>query len=70
MIPRRLYDGGFALMLAAGMSMVLVAQASAQAVPSGEDAAEAAAPNANDADSKDADTKNLTGASSMSMPPP
>jgi hypothetical protein len=63
MIPRTLVGRGFALMLAAGVSLVLVAQASAQAVPSGEDtdpaAAEAAAPDANDADTKDADGKNL-----------
>src|ERR1700738_616332 len=63
MIPRTLYDRGFALVLAAGMSVVLAAQASAQAVPSGEEpdaaAAEAAAPDAGDADNKDADIKNL-----------
>src|SRR5260221_14058651 len=63
MIPRTLVGRGFALMLAAGVSLVLVAQASAQAVPSDEDtdpaAAEAAAPDANDADTKDADGKNL-----------
>src|SRR5216684_3503199 len=59
--PRTLYDRGFALVLAAGVSMVLAAPASAQAVPSGEepDAAEAAAPDAGDADNKDADIKNL-----------
>src|SRR5260370_10742872 len=59
--PRTLYDRGFALVLAAGVSMVLAAQASAQTVPSGEepDAAEAAAPDARDADNKDADIKNL-----------
>jgi hypothetical protein len=60
-IPRTLYGRGFALVAAAGVSMVLAAQASAQAVPSGEepDAAEAAAPDAGDADNKDADIKNL-----------
>src|SRR5216684_3868961 len=59
--PRTLYDRGFALLVAAGVSMVLAAPASAQAVPSGEepDAAEAAAPDAGDADNKDADIKNL-----------
>jgi hypothetical protein len=68
MIPRTFYDRGLALVLAAGVSMVLTAQASAQAVPSGEEpdaaAAEAAAPDARnadarDADNKDADIKNL-----------
>jgi hypothetical protein len=61
MIPRTLYGRGFALVAAAGVGMVLAAQASAQAVPSGEepDAAEAAAPDARDADNKDADIKNL-----------
>jgi hypothetical protein len=63
-----LYDRGFALVVAAGVSMVLAAPASAQAVPSGEEpdaaAAEATAPDAgdadkNDADNKDADIKNL-----------
>src|SRR6266852_5332152 len=59
--PRTLYDRGFALLVAAGVSMVLAAPASAQAVPSGEapHAAEAAAPDAGDADNKDADIKNL-----------
>ena len=65
---RKLYDRGFALVVAAGVSMVLAAPASAQAVPSGEEpdaaAAEATAPDAgdadkNDADNKDADIKNL-----------
>jgi hypothetical protein len=59
MIPRTLYDRGFALVLAA--SMVLAAQASAQAVPPGEEpdaaAAEAAAPDARDADARDADNR-------------
>jgi hypothetical protein len=61
MTHKKLYDRGFALVLAAGVSMVLAAQASAQTVPSGEepDAAEAAAPDARDADNKDADIKNL-----------
>jgi hypothetical protein len=56
-----LYDRGFALVVAAGVSMVLAAPASAQAVPSGEEAdaaaAEATAPDAGDADKKDADNK-------------
>src|SRR5450432_3777938 len=65
---RKLYDRGFALVVAAGVSMVLAAPASAQTVPSGEEpdaaAAEATAPDAgdadkNDADNKDADIKNL-----------
>jgi hypothetical protein len=60
MTSRTLYDRGFALVLAAGVSMVLTTQASAQAVPSGEEpdaaASEAAAPDAKDAD---ADSKNL-----------
>jgi hypothetical protein len=65
---RKLYDRGFELMVAAGVSMFLAAQASAQAVPSGEEpdaaAAEAAAPDARDADkndagNKDADIRNL-----------
>src|SRR5712692_2169514 len=56
--PRTLYDRGFALLVAAGVSMVLAAPASAQAVPSGEEP-EAAAPDAGDADNKDADIKNL-----------
>lgn len=65
---RKLYDRGFELMVAAGVSMFLAAQASAQAVPSGEEpdaaAAEATAPDAGDADKndagdKDADIKNL-----------
>ena len=61
MTHRTLYERGFALVVAAGVSMVLAAPASAQAVPSGEepDAAEAAAPDARDADNKDADIKNL-----------
>jgi hypothetical protein len=61
MIPRTLYDRGVALLAAAGVSMVLAAQASAQAVPSGEepDAAEAAAADAGVADNKDADIRNL-----------
>jgi hypothetical protein len=61
MIPRTLYDRGVALLAAAGVSMVLAAQAGAQAVPSGEepDAAEAAAADAGDADNKDADIRNL-----------
>ncbi len=66
--PRTLYDRGFALVVAAGVSLVLAAPASAQAVPSGEEpdaaAAEATASDArdadkNDADNKDADIKNL-----------
>src|SRR5450631_2361127 len=63
---RKLYDRGFALVVAAGVSMVLAAPASAQGVPSEPDAAaaEATAPDAgdadkNDADNKDADIKNL-----------
>lgn len=65
---RKLYDRGFELMVAAGVSMFLAAQASAQAVPSGEEpdaaAAEATAPGAGDADKndagdKDADIRNL-----------
>src|SRR5260221_1104345 len=61
MTHKILYDRGFALVLAAGVSVVLAAPVSAQAVPSGEepDAAEAAAPDARDADNKDADIKNL-----------
>ena len=61
MTHKKLYDRGFALVLAAGVSVVLAAPVSAQAVPSGEepDAAEAAAPDARDADNKDADIKNL-----------
>ena len=68
MTHKKLYDRGFALVVAAGVSMVLAAPASAQAVPSGEEpdasAAEATAPDAkdadkNDADNKDADIKNL-----------
>src|SRR6202048_2912744 len=61
MTHKKLYDRGFALVLAAGVSVVLAAPVSAQAVPSGEepDAAEAAAPDASDADNKDADIKNL-----------
>jgi hypothetical protein len=61
MTPRILYARGFALVLAAGVSLVLTAPASAQAVPSGEEpdaaATEAAAPDA--ADNKDADIRNL-----------
>ena len=61
MTHKKLYDRGFALVVAAGMSMVLAAPASAQAVPSGEEpdaaAAEATAPDAGDADKKDADNK-------------
>jgi hypothetical protein len=68
MTHEKLYDRGFALVLAAGVSMVLAAPASAQAVPSGEEldaaAAKAAGPDARfadnkDADSNDADIKNL-----------
>jgi hypothetical protein len=68
MTHKKLYDRGFALVVAAGVSMVLAAPASAQAVPSGEEpdaaAAEATASDArdadkNDADNKDADIKNL-----------
>jgi hypothetical protein len=63
MTHKKLFDRGFALVLAAGVSMVLAAPASAQAVPSGEEpdaaAAEATAPDARDADNKDADIKNL-----------
>jgi hypothetical protein len=68
MTHKKLYDRGFALVVAAGVSMVLAAPASAQAVSSGEEpdaaAAEATAPDArdadkNDADNKDADIKNL-----------
>jgi hypothetical protein len=70
MTHKKLHDRGFALVVAAGVSMVLAAPASAQAVPSGEEpdaaAAEATAPDArardadkNDADNKDADIKNL-----------
>ena len=68
MTHKKLYDRGFALVVAAGVSMVLAAPASAQAVPSGEEpdaaAAEATAPDArdadkNDADNKDADIRNL-----------
>jgi hypothetical protein len=61
MTCRTLYAHGFTLVLAAGVSIVLAAPASAQAVPSGEEpdasAAEAAAPDA--ADNKDADIRNL-----------
>ena len=68
MTHKKLYDRGFALVVAAGVSMLLAAPASAQAVPSGKEpdaaAAEATAPDArdadkNDADNKDADIKNL-----------
>jgi len=63
MTHKKLYDRGFALVVAAGVSMLLAAPASAQAVPSGEEpdaaAAEATAPDARDADNKDADIKNL-----------
>ncbi len=68
MTHKKLYDRGFALVVAAGVSLVLAAPASAQAVPSGEEpdaaAAEATASDArdadkNDADNKDADIKNL-----------
>jgi hypothetical protein len=68
MTHKKLYDRGFALVVAAGVSMVLAAPASAQAVPLGEEpdaaAAEATASDArdadkNDADNKDADIKNL-----------
>src|ERR1700681_228465 len=68
MTHKKLYDRGFAMVVAAGVSVVLAAPASAQAVPSGEEpdaaAAEATASNArdadkNDADNKDADIKNL-----------
>jgi hypothetical protein len=63
MTHKKLFDRGFALVLAAGVSMVLAAPASAQAVPSGEEpdaaAAEATAPDARDADKNDADIKNL-----------
>jgi hypothetical protein len=68
MTHKKLYDRGFALVVAAGVSMVLAAPAGAQAVPSGEEpdatAAEATAPDGrdadrNDADNKDADIKNL-----------
>jgi len=68
MTHKKLYDRGFALVVAAGVSLVLAAPASAQAVPSGKEpdaaAAEATAPDArdadkNDADNKDADIKNL-----------
>src|SRR5580693_9089218 len=58
MTHKKLYDRGFALVVAAGVSMVLAAPAGAQAVPSGEEpdatAAEATAP-----DGRDADIKNL-----------
>jgi hypothetical protein len=60
MIPRRLDGRGFPLLLAAGLSLAAVLQAHAQAVPSGEktNAAEAAGPDANDADARDADIEN------------
>jgi hypothetical protein len=58
MIFRTLFVRGFALVLTAGVSMVLAAPASAQAVPEPDAAAaEAAAPDA--ADNGDADIKNL-----------
>src|ERR1700681_3085005 len=68
MTHKKLYDRGFAMVVAAGVSVVLAAPASAQAVPSGEEpdaaAAEATASDArdadkNNADNKDADIKNL-----------
>src|SRR6202790_2949823 len=68
MTHKKLYDRGFALVVAAGVSMVLAAPGRAQAVLSGEEpdaaAAEATAPDArdadkNDADNKDADIRNL-----------
>src|SRR3981189_615482 len=66
MIPRRLYGRGRALMLAAGLSMVLVTQADAQSVRSGEDPDAAAAEvsasdgaDTGDADIKNTDSKNL-----------
>src|ERR1700730_14668402 len=62
MTHKKLYDRGFALVVAAGVSMVLAAPASAQAVSSGEEpdaaAAEATAPDARDADKNDADNMN------------
>jgi hypothetical protein len=61
MTHKKLYDRGFALVVAAGVSMLLAAPASAQAVPSGEEpdaaAAEATAPDVRDADKNDADNK-------------
>jgi hypothetical protein len=61
MIPGTLYGRGRALMLVAGLSMVLVTQAGAQSVRSGEDpdavAAEVSA--SDEADTGDADIKNL-----------
>ncbi len=59
MIPRRLVGRGCQLLLAVGLSLAAVPQAHAQTVPAGKnpDAAEAAAPGANDADAKDADAK-------------
>jgi hypothetical protein len=63
MTHRKLYGRGSALVLAAGVSLVLAAQASAQAMPSGQEpdaaASEAAAPDATDAANKDADIRNL-----------
>ena len=63
MTSRRFDRRGFPLMLAAGVSMVLIAQASAQAVPPRDDADDPAveanaAADVNDADTKD-DIKNL-----------
>ena len=61
MIPRRLHGRGFPLLLAAGLSLASVMQAHAQTVPSGENpnAAETAAPDANDADAEHSDVENL-----------
>jgi len=59
MIPRRLVGRGCQLLLAAGLSLVAVLQAHAQTVPAGKnpDAAETAAPDANDADAENADAR-------------